>query len=62
MPTYEYQCKSCKHSWEEDQSIMDERITVCPDCKKESAMRLISGGTGFILQGGGWFSEGYSNK
>jgi len=62
MPTYEYACKNCKRSWEEDQSIKDSALTTCPYCKQESANRLISAGTGFILQGGGWYKEGYSSK
>lgn len=62
MPTYEYACKSCNHAWEEEQSIKDAVLTTCPSCQKETATRLISAGTGFILQGGGWFKEGYSNK
>lgn len=62
MPTYEYCCKNCQHAWEEEQSIRDVASTFCPACEKESASRLISAGTGFILQGGGWYKEGYSNK
>ena len=61
MPTYEYECAECKHGWEEEQSIKDEPIKVCPSCKKDAAKRLISG-SNFVLVGGGWAKEGYSNK
>ena len=56
--TYDYMCEDCKHEWQEEQSIKDEAIKFCPNCKKETAKRLISGGT-FILMGGGWAKEGY---
>jgi len=52
-------CKDCNHKWEQEQSIKEEAIKVCPNCKKESAQRLISCGGAFILQGGGWAKEGY---
>ena len=58
LMTYEYECTVCKNYWEEEQSIKDDPIKVCPECKNESAKRLISK-SNFILQGGGWASEGY---
>lgn len=61
MPTYDYVCASCKYKWEHDSSIKDPPLTSCPKCGSESAKRLISGGTGFLLQGSGWAREGYSN-
>jgi len=59
--TYEYYCKNCKKEWEEDQSIKDDPKKTCPHCKQETAIRLISKGTGFILNGGGWAASGYSS-
>lgn len=63
MPTYEYKCqsKNCCKEWEAIQSIKEESITLCPYCQQNTAKRLISQST-FILQGGGWYAEGYSNK
>lgn len=58
--TYEYICTDCNHEWEEDQKITDEALTKCPKCGKETAKRLVSGGTGFQLVGGGWAKTGYS--
>lgn len=60
--TYEYECEACNHYWEEEQSIKDEPIKVCPKCGQEKAKRLISGNNGFILQGGGWSSTGYNRR
>ena len=59
--TYEYECLACKHSFQEEQRISDPPITHCPGCGEEKARRLISGGgTGFVLQGAGWYKDGYS--
>jgi putative FmdB family regulatory protein len=62
MPTYEYGCPDCGHQWEEIQRITDPATEKCPKCSKLSAHRLISGGTNFILKGGGWYSDLYSSS
>ena len=59
MPTYEYECNECKHRFEEVQSIKAEPLKVCPECGGESR-RLISGGTGFILKGPGFYKTDYA--
>lgn len=62
MPTYEYVCEGCGHQWEAFQSIKDDPLKKCPDCKKQKAKRQISAGTGFILKGGGWYSDLYASS
>lgn len=64
MPTYDYMCtdETCDHHWEAEHSISADPIKECPLCKKETAKRLISGGSNFILKGGGWFSDSYSGS
>ena len=54
MPTYEYECKSCKHSFEVFQSILDDPLTRCPECGNE-LRRLINGGSGIIFKGSGFY-------
>ena len=60
MPTYEYRCNNpkCELLWETEQKIKDNPLTECPECKENTAQRLISGGTGFVLKGNGWFGSG----
>ena len=60
MITYEYECQNenCKHHFEAQQRITDERLKECPLCKNE-VKRLISSGTNFILNGGGWAKDLY---
>jgi putative FmdB family regulatory protein len=62
MPTYEYACGSCGHEWEAEQSIKDDPLRDCPKCNAAEAKRQISRGTGFILKGGGWYSDLYSSS
>jgi len=59
MATYDYECTDCGHTWEQEQRMADDPEKVCPKCKKETAKRLISGGTSFQLIGSGWAKEGY---
>lgn len=61
MPTYEYACAACQHEFEAFQSIKDAPLTACPKCGADQARRQISRGTGFILKGGGWYSDLYAS-
>jgi putative FmdB family regulatory protein len=61
MPTYEYACGACGHEWEQAQRITEAPIETCPKCAAAAAHRLISGGTNFILKGGGWYSDLYAS-
>lgn len=59
MPTYEYRCDACGHEFEKEQRITEKPIKKCPECGALKARRMV-GGTGFILKGGGWYSDLYS--
>jgi putative FmdB family regulatory protein len=49
MPTYEHQCNTCKHEWEDSYSIKADPPKVCPSCSAENVTRLISlGGKGVV--------------
>lgn len=49
MPTYQYECRKCKHELELQQSFKDEPLVKCPKCKRNELFRVISGGNGFFL-------------
>ncbi|MET0413620.1 MAG: zinc ribbon domain-containing protein [Polyangiaceae bacterium] len=59
--TYEYACEACGHTWEAEQRIKDAPLKECASCGAPKAKRLISGGTGFLLKGGGWYADGYGS-
>lgn len=44
MPTYQYECKNCKHEFEQYQSIHDDPLLRCPNCDKHELFRVITGG------------------
>ena len=54
MPTYDYQCAGCGQTFEVFQRMSDEPISSCPDCAAP-ARRRISGGSGFIFKGEGFY-------
>jgi putative FmdB family regulatory protein len=60
LPTYQYKCSSCQEELEVFQKITDEKLTTCPACNNETLDRVVAGG-GFILKGGGWYKDGYSD-
>lgn len=62
MPTYQYECESCGHSFEHYQSITDEKLKKCPQCKKLSLHRLIGTGSGIIFKGSGFYETDYKKK
>jgi putative FmdB family regulatory protein len=59
MPTYEYKCTACGHTFEKFQSITAEPIKRCPQCGKAKAKRLISAGAGLIFKGSGFYITDY---
>ncbi len=62
MPTYEYECSACGHSFEELQTMMDAKLTKCPKCGKKKLARLIGSGAGMIFKGSGFYETDYKKK
>jgi putative FmdB family regulatory protein len=60
MPTYEYECVN-GHAFEEFQSIVAAPVEVCPICGGK-VQRKISGGTGLIFKGTGFYLTDYGRK
>ena len=61
MPTYEYRCLKCKKKFEKLQSMSEPPVKKCPKCGGKPE-RLISGGTGLIFKGTGFYITDYKNK
>ena len=55
MPTYDYRCSNCGHELEAFQAMSEDPLTDCPNCGTPRLRRLISGGTGVIFRGGGFY-------
>lgn len=59
MPTYDYECESCGHQFEQFQSITAKPIKKCPGCGKPKLQRLIGAGAGIIFKGSGFYQTDY---
>ncbi len=53
MPTYEYQCKTCGHQFEQMQRFSDPPLTECPKCSGQ--IRRVIFPAGVIFKGSGWY-------
>ena len=53
MPTYEYQCKTCGHQFEQVQRYSDSPLTECPKCSGQ--IRRVIFPAGVIFKGSGWY-------
>ncbi|MDE1921608.1 MAG: zinc ribbon domain-containing protein [Candidatus Omnitrophica bacterium] len=62
MPTYQYECQACGHSFEELQAMTDAKLKQCPKCRKKKLVRLIGGGSGMIFKGSGFYETDYKRK
>jgi len=61
MPTYEYECESCGHKFEQRQAMTDRPLTECPACRGK-VRRLVGGGAGFIVKGTGHSRKGQDGR
>ena len=64
MPTYDYHCTECGETFEHFQSMTSITLTQKPDCKEHNCVvtRIISGGTGLIFKGSGFYQTDYKKK
>lgn len=62
MPTYDYLCKNCGHILEAFQSIAAEPLHECPACHELQLQRVLSGGSGLIFKGSGFYITDYKKS
>lgn len=60
MPTYDYICNKCGHTFELFQSMTETPRKTCPVCKRV-VRRLVSGGSGLIFKGSGFYLTDYKD-
>jgi putative FmdB family regulatory protein len=53
MPTYQYACTECGHSFEQFQSFSEDALTVCPVC--EGRLRKLYNAVGVVFKGSGFY-------
>jgi len=59
MPTYDYECKHCGHTFELFQSMSARVKCKCPECGERTLERLIGTGAGIIFKGSGFYETDY---
>jgi len=59
MPTYDYECDACQHTWELFQRITEDPVKACPECKKKKARRLFGTGAAIMFKGSGFYETDY---
>ncbi len=59
MPTYDYECDACGHKFELFQSMKDEPVRKCPECKKLKLRRLFGTGAALMFKGSGFYTTDY---
>ena len=58
MPTYEYKCDNCGHSFEEFHSVNDN-VESCPECGEK--VRRVFHPVGIIFKGSGFYKTDTRN-
>ncbi len=59
MPTYDYVCSKCEHTFEQFQSMTAKPLRKCPSCGGMALKRLIGTGAGVIFRGSGFYETDY---
>lgn len=59
MPTYDYECDACGHTYELFQRITEDPVKKCPECKKNKARRLFGTGAAIVFKGSGFYETDY---
>lgn len=62
MPTYEYECDACGHTFDRFQGITQPALRKCPECGRLKLRRLIGAGSGVIFKGSGFYQTDYRSK
>ena len=62
MPTYDYECDACGHTWELFQRIVEDPIKKCPKCNKKKARRLFGTGSAVMFKGSGFYETDYRSE
>jgi putative FmdB family regulatory protein len=60
MPTYEYTCKQCGHTFDVVQSMRDDALTVCPVCGGE--LRKVFHAAAIAFKGSGFYATDNRKK
>jgi putative FmdB family regulatory protein len=62
MPTYDYECDACGHSFELFQLMSEPVKKKCPECGKPKLRRLFGTGAAVVFKGSGFYQTDYRSE
>ena len=62
MPTYDYECDACGHTFELFQGINEPHKKKCPECGKPKLRRLFGTGAAVVFKGSGFYQTDYRSE
>jgi putative FmdB family regulatory protein len=60
MPTYEYACRDCGHTFEIVQSMLDDPLAMCPECG--GSLRKVFAPPAIAFKGSGFYATDHGKK
>lgn len=60
MPTYEYRCRNCGHTFDIVQKMSDDPLTHCPECGGE--LRKVFAPPAISFKGSGFYATDHGKK
>lgn len=60
MPTYEYVCRACGHTFDIVQKMSEDTLTVCPACGGE--LRKVFAAPSISFKGSGFYATDHGKK
>jgi putative FmdB family regulatory protein len=60
MPTYEYTCRACGHTFDVVQSMSEDALTQCPECGGE--LRKVFAPPVITFKGSGFYATDHGKK
>ena len=60
MPTYQYTCRDCGHTFDVVQSMRDEPLAVCPECG--GSLRKVFAAPAIAFKGSGFYTTDHGKK
>jgi putative FmdB family regulatory protein len=60
VPTYEYTCRDCGHTFEIVQSMWDEPLTMCPECG--GSLRKVFAPPAISFKGSGFYATDHGRR
>lgn len=62
MPTYDYECDACEHTFELFQTISEPLRKKCPECGRMKLRRLFGTGAALLFKGSGFYQTDYRSE